>query len=145
MVCYDSTYIAHHGIKGQKWGVRRYQNPDGSLTDAGRARYQKKAERYRRSAELYRDDAQRWRNGRRFSTVGSGVLSGASAALGLVGTSVVAPPLVIAGAIAASAAVPAATAFAVSTGNAKASDLIAKSYERKYSDVKKILDANEEK
>lgn len=32
-------YIAHHGIKGMKWGVRRYQNPDGSYTDAGRERY----------------------------------------------------------------------------------------------------------
>ena len=31
-------YIAHHGIKGQKWGVRRYQNPDGTLTDAGKKR-----------------------------------------------------------------------------------------------------------
>ena len=32
-------YIYHHGIKGQKWGVRRYQNEDGSLTSAGKARY----------------------------------------------------------------------------------------------------------
>lgn len=32
-------YLAHHGIKGQKWGVRRFQNPDGSLTPAGRERY----------------------------------------------------------------------------------------------------------
>lgn len=30
------SYLAHHGIKGQKWGIRRYQNPDGSLTPAGR-------------------------------------------------------------------------------------------------------------
>ena len=33
-------YLAHHGIKGQKWGVRRYQNLDGSLTKAGTKRYQ---------------------------------------------------------------------------------------------------------
>ena len=31
--------LYHWGIKGQKWGVRRYQNEDGSLTDAGRKRY----------------------------------------------------------------------------------------------------------
>jgi hypothetical protein len=34
-------YLAHHGIKGQKWGIRRYQNEDGSLTPEGKERYLK--------------------------------------------------------------------------------------------------------
>lgn len=31
--------LQHHGIKGMKWGVRRFQNEDGSLTNAGQIRY----------------------------------------------------------------------------------------------------------
>lgn len=34
----SSTYLAHYGIKGMKWGVRRFQNKDGSYTDEGRRR-----------------------------------------------------------------------------------------------------------
>lgn len=34
----EENYLAHHGILGQKWGVRRYQNYDGSLTALGRKR-----------------------------------------------------------------------------------------------------------
>lgn len=33
--------LQHHGIKGQRWGVRRYQNEDGSLTEAGKKNLKK--------------------------------------------------------------------------------------------------------
>lgn len=33
------AYLIHHGIPGQRWGVRRYQNSDGSLTTSGKKRY----------------------------------------------------------------------------------------------------------
>ena len=36
-----NTYLCHHGIKDQKWGIRRYRNEDGTLTDEGKKRYGK--------------------------------------------------------------------------------------------------------
>lgn len=35
----ENNELQHHGTKGMRWGIRRYQNPDGSLTAAGRKRY----------------------------------------------------------------------------------------------------------
>lgn len=38
--------LCHHGVKGMKWGVRRYQNKDGSLTYAGKKRALKMQNQY---------------------------------------------------------------------------------------------------
>lgn len=38
-IVYNSDDLVHFGIKGQKWGIRRFQNPDGTLTPQGKARY----------------------------------------------------------------------------------------------------------
>lgn len=35
----ENLYLAHHGIKGQKWGIRRWQNEDGTYTEAGKQKY----------------------------------------------------------------------------------------------------------
>lgn len=57
-VSYSSDELYHHGIKGQKWGVRRYVNPDGTLTPEGRRRYGT-AENFRAAQELQKAKSER--------------------------------------------------------------------------------------
>lgn len=53
---YEVPYLAHHGILGMKWGIRRYQNRDGSLTKKGKAhRLEVEANQYDEKIESYRD------------------------------------------------------------------------------------------
>lgn len=49
----SNNELYHFGIKGQKWGIRRYQNPDGTLTEAGKRRKTKE--------ESLSDDEKRFR------------------------------------------------------------------------------------
>lgn len=51
----NKEYIYHHGIQGQKWGQRRYQNPDGTLTEEGKERYSSGKERRNTRREQRKD------------------------------------------------------------------------------------------
>lgn len=52
----DQRTLMHFGILGQRWGFRRYQNDDGSLTPAGQKRYQKMDDKFieRKSGKIYK-------------------------------------------------------------------------------------------
>lgn len=46
---YEPDVLARYGVKGMKWGVRRYQNYDGTYTKRGLERYQKAEKEYESS------------------------------------------------------------------------------------------------
>lgn len=68
-------YLIHHGIKGQRWGVRRYQNEDGSYTEAGKKRYsqgvysKKEADNYANYLNKNGKYAHRYETGSSFSPI----------------------------------------------------------------------------
>lgn len=52
--------LSHYGIKGMKWGVRRYQNSDGTLTSAGKKRYSEEDIIIEKGSEVHRIVPRQW-------------------------------------------------------------------------------------
>lgn len=59
----NNNYLMHFGVKGMKWGVRRYRNYDGSLTQAGVKRYNAAEKNYDEKHSKYKDLKQRYKSG----------------------------------------------------------------------------------
>lgn len=51
----DDVYLVHHGTKGMRWGIRRYQNKDGSLTPAGKKRYDREMKKLREEEQTIKN------------------------------------------------------------------------------------------
>lgn len=67
------NYLEHSGVKGQKWGVRRWQNPDGTLTEEGKVHYGISSERDRKKIDKEaQKDAKRYAEAQAYYGEGSG-------------------------------------------------------------------------
>ena len=55
-----SEFLVHYGVKGMKWGVRRYQNKDGTLTNAGKKRYSEDDVIIKKGTEVHRIIPKSW-------------------------------------------------------------------------------------
>ena len=133
----------HHGIKGQKWGVRHYQNYDGS------SKINKKIRRHERAIEKYQKHSKRLdKTGYKVGLGTLGAASGAIYGLGFAGTKLTGSSpkklkagLILGTAIGSLAGVAYSTAF---TKLGKTNDRVMERYHnRKISELKKIATMDE--
>lgn len=79
----NQNELCHYGIMGMKWGVRRYQNSDGSYTPAGRARYGKSSGKRQSSrSNVTPDESNRSKKIKKVVIIGAAVTAAALAAYG---------------------------------------------------------------
>ena len=93
----SSDGLAHHGVKGQRWGVRRFQNEDGSLTPKGRKHYEKALAREKRkqaSSDAIRGTLERQHP---FAVTGAAVLGAVAAGMSIAATGGASAAMIAAG------------------------------------------------
>ena len=61
----NDNYLVHYGVLGQKWGIRRYQNYDGTYTKRGLARYNKSKEVYDEAKSLHKQTKELYKEGKK--------------------------------------------------------------------------------
>lgn len=72
------TYLVHHGILGMHWGIRRYQNKDGSLTAEGKKRYSTD-EKFKEKYDKYESRKEFWQS-KKGKTIKASIVVGSVAA-----------------------------------------------------------------
>ena len=68
MISYRNE-LYHHGIKGQKWGIRRYQNFDGSYTREGLRRYNNSLKDYENAKDLHKNVKRMYKTSKKYGSV----------------------------------------------------------------------------
>ena len=132
----SSDSLAHHGVKGQRWGVRRFQNEDGSLTDKGRKHYEKalaKEKRKQASSDAIRGTLERQHP---FAVTGSAIAGAIAAGMSIAATG---------GASVAVIAAGSAISAAVSAGLTHATYSVSEAWEGRGTRIRKKKIAKYEK